>query len=287
MAKIFVLDTNIILHDHNAIRNFQENDLVIPIAVIEELDKFKKGNDALSFNARAFMREINKLTDKREFGPEGISLGKRLGRLKIEPNHPFAPEFADLFRDDTQDRNTKQIFDVIGIDDEVVLHLAEQREHEGKCQTDETHQGNGALHAGADGVFLDLYPADRVAFSGFDETVEGFGPDLKICFGDLFRKCGIFRDDIDSYDLGVDHRLRNSQFLDFQRTHVETEVLDDHVLDFTAVEDLRIGLCQVLCRVAVFIRNVLVDGLDIVGLNDHVHRCLVFWSDQELGIQET
>ena len=103
MAKIFVLDTNIILHDHNAIRNFQENDLVIPIAVIEELDKFKKGNDALSFNARAFMRDINKLTDKKEFGPEGIPLGKRLGRLKIEPNHPFAPEFADLFRDDTQD----------------------------------------------------------------------------------------------------------------------------------------------------------------------------------------
>ena len=103
MAKIFILDTNIILHDHNAIRSFQDNDLVIPIAVIEELDKFKKGNDALSFNARAFMRDINKLTDKREFGPEGISLGKRLGNLKIEPNHPFAPEFADLFRDDTQD----------------------------------------------------------------------------------------------------------------------------------------------------------------------------------------
>ena len=103
MPKIFVLDTNIILHDHNAIRQFQDNDLVIPIAVIEELDKFKKGNDALSYNARAFMRDINKLTDKREFGPEGISLGKRLGNIKIEPNHPFAPEFADLFRDDTQD----------------------------------------------------------------------------------------------------------------------------------------------------------------------------------------
>ena len=76
---------------------------MIPIAVIEELDKFKKGNDALSFNARAFMREINKLTEKREFGPDGISLGKRLGTIKIEPNHPFAPEYADLFRDDTQD----------------------------------------------------------------------------------------------------------------------------------------------------------------------------------------
>ena len=74
MAKIFVLDTNIILHDHQAIKHFQDNDLVIPIAVIEELDKFKKGNDALSYNARAFMREINKLTDKKEFGPKGIPL---------------------------------------------------------------------------------------------------------------------------------------------------------------------------------------------------------------------
>jgi len=103
MAKIFILDTNIILHDHQAIKQFQDNDLVIPIAVIEELDKFKKGNDSLSYNARAFMRDINKLTDKREFGPEGIPLGKHLGRIKIEPNHPFSPEFADLFKDDIQD----------------------------------------------------------------------------------------------------------------------------------------------------------------------------------------
>ena len=40
MAKIFVLDTNIILHDHTAIKQFQDNDIVIPIAVVEELDKF-------------------------------------------------------------------------------------------------------------------------------------------------------------------------------------------------------------------------------------------------------
>ena len=48
LPKIFVLDTNVILHDHNAIYNFQENDLVIPIAVLEELDKFKKGNDTIT-----------------------------------------------------------------------------------------------------------------------------------------------------------------------------------------------------------------------------------------------
>ena len=41
-SKIFVLDTNVLLHDHKALGNFQENDLVIPIVVIEELDRFKK-----------------------------------------------------------------------------------------------------------------------------------------------------------------------------------------------------------------------------------------------------
>ena len=103
MAKIFVLDTNIVLHDHTAIRQFQDNDIVVPMAVVEELDKFKKGNDALSFNARAFMREMNQLMDRKPNGQRGYPLGKRLGFIKLEPNHPFAPKFQDLFKDDTQD----------------------------------------------------------------------------------------------------------------------------------------------------------------------------------------
>ena len=102
-SKIYVLDTNIILHDYMAVKQFQENDIAIPVAVIEELDKFKKGEDALSYNARAFMREINRLTEKCKFGPRGVPLGKRLGYIKIEPNHPFAAKYKDLFRDDTQD----------------------------------------------------------------------------------------------------------------------------------------------------------------------------------------
>lgn len=101
--KIFVLDTNVILHDHKAIRKFQDNNLVIPVAVIEELDKFKKGTDALAFNARGFMRDMDKLTEGRLFGPQGVRIGKNLGMIKIEPNHPFSEEYADLFKDDIQD----------------------------------------------------------------------------------------------------------------------------------------------------------------------------------------
>ena len=39
--KNFVLDTNVILHDYNCLKNFQENDIYLPIVVLEELDKFK------------------------------------------------------------------------------------------------------------------------------------------------------------------------------------------------------------------------------------------------------
>lgn len=101
--KIFVLDTNVILHDHKAIRKFRDNDLVIPIAVVEELDKFKKGNDALAYNARGFMRAVDKISASKSFGPEGLPIGPGLGRIKVEPNRPFSPEYAEMFADDIPD----------------------------------------------------------------------------------------------------------------------------------------------------------------------------------------
>ncbi len=101
--KIFVLDTNVILHDYRALRRFQDNNIVIPIAVVEELDKFKKGNDALAFNARSFMREIDRISEGRSFGADGVPIGKGLGMIKIEPNRPFSEEYAEMFVDDIPD----------------------------------------------------------------------------------------------------------------------------------------------------------------------------------------
>ncbi len=49
--KIFVLDTSVLLHDHHSIVKFEENDVVIPITVLEELDKFKVGNEIKNFEA--------------------------------------------------------------------------------------------------------------------------------------------------------------------------------------------------------------------------------------------
>ena len=102
-SKIFVLDTNVILHDYRAIRKFRDNNLVIPVTVIEEIDKFKKGTDALSYNARGFMRELDKITYGKDFGAGGLPIGKDLGWIKVEPNHPFSGEFADFFTDDIPD----------------------------------------------------------------------------------------------------------------------------------------------------------------------------------------
>lgn len=101
--KIFVLDTNVILHDYRALRHFQDNNIVIPVAVVEELDKFKKGNDALAFNARGFMREIDRITEGRCFGRDGLPIGKGLGLVKVEPNHPFSEEYSQMFVDDIPD----------------------------------------------------------------------------------------------------------------------------------------------------------------------------------------
>src|ERR1044071_6923861 len=58
--KIFVLDTSVILYDHNALNNFQEHDVAIPIQVLEELDNMKNGNETRNAEARSFIRLMDK-----------------------------------------------------------------------------------------------------------------------------------------------------------------------------------------------------------------------------------
>ncbi len=61
-SKIFILDTSVILYNHNAIYSFEDNDVAIPITVLEELDNFKKGNDTKNFEAREFIRIMDRLS---------------------------------------------------------------------------------------------------------------------------------------------------------------------------------------------------------------------------------
>ena len=86
--KIFVLDTNVILHDSSCIHQFQENDVVIPITVLEELDQFKKGNDSLNFHAREFTRALDSLSEHRIFH-DGVRIAPGLGRIIIKLEQDF------------------------------------------------------------------------------------------------------------------------------------------------------------------------------------------------------
>lgn len=81
--KIFVLDTSVIIYDHNSINQFDEHDVAVPIQVLEELDNFKKGNDHKNFEAREFIRLVdNKFAGN--FLTDWVSLnGGTKGKFKI------------------------------------------------------------------------------------------------------------------------------------------------------------------------------------------------------------
>jgi PhoH-like ATPase len=81
--KIFVLDTSVILYDHNAIKNFQEHDVAIPITVLEELDNFKKGNDTINFEAREFIRFLDKLSGEYTLNDWIPINGRGRGKFKV------------------------------------------------------------------------------------------------------------------------------------------------------------------------------------------------------------
>jgi PhoH-like ATPase len=86
VKKIFVLDTSVILYDHDAVNNFQEHDVAVPALVLEELDNFKSGNDTRNFEARNFIRIIDNAS-KTNFLNKWFALGKHhTGRFKIQLN---------------------------------------------------------------------------------------------------------------------------------------------------------------------------------------------------------
>ncbi|PRY86010.1 PhoH family protein [Mongoliibacter ruber] len=84
--KIFVLDTSVILYAHNSIMNFAEHDVVIPITVLEELDQFKKGNDTKNFEAREFIRLLDKLSKDNMIHNWTPLNGKTRGNFRVLMN---------------------------------------------------------------------------------------------------------------------------------------------------------------------------------------------------------
>jgi PhoH-like ATPase len=110
--KIFIIDTNVLLHDYKCIYNFEENDIIIPIVVLEELDKFKRGNDLINFHAREFTRELDKLSGDMLL-TANIPLGENLGNMHIETGKDFSEKVSQSFPERTADHRILAISEYV------------------------------------------------------------------------------------------------------------------------------------------------------------------------------
>lgn len=100
--KIFVLDTNVLLHDHRSIYKFEDNDIVIPIVVFEELDTFKKGKEQINYNAREILRSLDKISSRKLF-ENGVSLGAGLGTVRVVLGKGLPAEMKESLMSDIPD----------------------------------------------------------------------------------------------------------------------------------------------------------------------------------------
>ena len=94
--KVFVLDTNVILHDSSCLHHFEEHDVVVPIVVLEELDQFKKGNETLNYHAREFLRALDALSGDKLFNG-GVDLGPGQGKIGLRLESEFHPDLTPSF----------------------------------------------------------------------------------------------------------------------------------------------------------------------------------------------
>ncbi|MBG6236023.1 PhoH-like ATPase [Pedobacter sp. CAN_A7] len=93
--KIFVLDTSVILYDHNAFNNFQEHDVALPIQVLEELDNMKNGNETRNAEARSFIRLMDKASGDQLLTEWNPIKGSKGGRFKVVMDTVSASQNAE------------------------------------------------------------------------------------------------------------------------------------------------------------------------------------------------
>ena len=169
--KNFILDTNVILHDYNCIHNFQENDIYLPIVVLEELDKFKKGNEQINFNAREFVRELDTLTSNDLF-LKGASLGPGKGTLYIITGDKHSEKIYQSFPERTADNR------ILGC----AFYVAGMEKNRKTETILVTKDINLRMKARSLGIKVEDYINDKVInvdiFEQSQETYEGIDPEL-------------------------------------------------------------------------------------------------------------
>lgn len=101
--KIFVLDTSVIIYNHNAINEFDDNDVAIPITVLEELDNFKKGNTTKNFEAREFIRFLDSISGKTTMKNWRPLNGPKKGQFKVIMDEHSKLDARAIFSDNKPD----------------------------------------------------------------------------------------------------------------------------------------------------------------------------------------
>jgi len=101
--KIYVLDTSVILYNHNAMMTFEENDVALPITVLEELDNFKKGNDIINFEAREFIRLLDNLSTQKTINEWLPLIPEKDSKFKVIMNGHSKVDACKIFGEDKPD----------------------------------------------------------------------------------------------------------------------------------------------------------------------------------------
>src|SRR5580704_3642841 len=100
-VKNYVLDTNVLLHDPHSLLSFQKNNVLIPIEVIEEIDRFKRESSELGQNARTVSRSLDALRGQGHLN-EGVQL-EHGGKLRIIFNDHKNGNGSAIFGNNTVD----------------------------------------------------------------------------------------------------------------------------------------------------------------------------------------
>ena len=166
MAKTYVLDTNVLLHNPEAIFAFEDNNVVVPFAVIEEIDNQKKRQDEIGRNARVVSRELDTLRESNRLS-EGVDLPGG-GRLTIELNHSSPAKFPkDLDREKYDNRILAVAYNLSLLDSEPVTLV--------------TKDLNLRIKADVLGIRAEDFYNDKV---DYDQFYSGVG-EIQLSAGDL------------------------------------------------------------------------------------------------------
>ena len=168
--RTFVLDTNVLIHDPNAIFSFDEHDVVIPMTVVEELDHIKSGNESKNVSARQASRNLTRLIKEGE-SHTSISLGEKKGNLTFfvfekypEVSSEEKNSFRNIFLEDCADHR--------------IIAIAYILKERGVNVTIVTKDNNVLIKATALGINAEDYTHDMVKNPDrLTETIKEIDPE--------------------------------------------------------------------------------------------------------------